>query len=44
MLELEAAGQGPDQIAERLNAAGLFTRFGNPWTGASVRRSIRERR
>jgi hypothetical protein len=43
MLELHATGLRAEEIADRLNAMGLLTRFRAPWTAASVRRVLREK-
>jgi hypothetical protein len=42
--ELHSMGVQPEEIAERLNASGVLTRFGRPWSGQSIRRVLRERR
>lgn len=42
MFALNATGSEAEEIAKRLNAAKLYTRFGNEWTPASVGRVLRE--
>jgi hypothetical protein len=41
MVEMHAAGLDAVEIADRLNAMGLFTRFRAPWSASSVRRVLR---
>jgi DNA invertase Pin-like site-specific DNA recombinase len=41
MLELESAGLRPQEIADRLNADGLLTRFHTSWSASSVQRVLR---
>ena len=43
MIELDAAGLEAQEIAARLNARGLLTRFRAPWSASSVQRVLRQR-
>ena len=43
MVELRGEGAGAQEIANRLNALGLLTRFRAPWSASSVHRVLQQR-